>query len=459
MAQLSVDSVQILDGNVTLSKRDNSSAWQARYKIGFNWIRTTTKEKEIERAKKVAENIYLRARFREAEGLPIVSKRFDVVARQASSKMRTALAANACKKVYADYVRVIDNYLIPFFGNYNISNISYSLIQQYSIWRDKKIGRSTKASTINTHNSALNKVFEEALIHNYMNKAQIPMLVNKGAESDRRSDFTLEEYRKLVVFMRDWVNEVEMKRSKSIAMRQLLRDYVLILANTGMRHGTESYGIKWKHLSWHVDEGRRVLMISVDGKTKQRELVARHNCIDFFKRIHRNADDLRHITFEDLIAEGREEYVFRLGDGTRTTNLDQTFEILMKDSGLLKDNRTHTNTNKNTNTITRNRTLYSLRHTYATFALLYEKIDLFVLEKQMGTSAEMIRKHYAHITTRQLANKLAGIDYDKLKKEREEGIKLLNAVDSTDSDKVSSADINEIDSVNNEKVDSVDSDN
>ena len=421
MAQLSVDSVQILDGNVTLSKRDRSSAWQARYKIGFDWIRTTTKEKEIERAKKVAENIYLRARFREAEGLPIVSKRFDVVARQANSKMRTALAANACKKVYADYVRVIDNYLIPFFGNYNISNISYSLIQQYSIWRDKKIGRSTKASTINTHNSALNKVFEEALIHSYMNKAQIPMLVNKGVKSERRSDFTLDEYRALVAFMRDWINEVEMKRKKSIAMRQLLRDYVLILANTGMRHGTESYGIKWKHLSWHVDEGRRVLMISVDGKTKQRDIVARHNCINFFKRIHRNADDLRHITFEDLIAEGREEYVFRLGNGTRTTNLDQTFEILMKDSGLLVDDRTNTN-----------RTLYSLRHTYATFALLYEKIDLFVLEKQMGTSAEMIRKHYAHITTRQLANKLAGIDYDKLKKEREEGIKLLNAVDSTD---------------------------
>jgi integrase len=448
MAQLSLNSVQILDGNVTLTQRKRSSAWQARYKIGFDWIRTTTKEKEIERAKKVAENIYLRARFREAEGLPIVSKRFDVVARQANSKMRAALAANACKKVYADYVRVIDNYLIPFFGNYNISNISYSLIQQYSIWRDNKIGRSTKASTINTHNSALNKVFEEALIHSYMNKAQIPMLVNKGVKSERRSDFTLDEYRALVAFMRDWINEVEMKRKKSIAMRQLLRDYVLILANTGMRHGTESYGIKWKHLSWHVDEGRRVLMISVDGKTKQRDIVARHNCINFFKRIHRNADDLRHITFEDLIAEGREEYVFRLGNGTRTTNLDQTFEILMKDSGLLVDDRTNTN-----------RTLYSLRHTYATFALLYEKIDLFVLEKQMGTSAEMIRKHYAHITTRQLANKLAGIDYDKLKKEREEGIKLLNAVDSTDSDKVSSADINEIVSVNNEKVDSVDSDN
>ena len=47
MAQLSVNSIQILDGAVTLTKRDNSAAWQARYKIGNKWIRTTTKHKEL----------------------------------------------------------------------------------------------------------------------------------------------------------------------------------------------------------------------------------------------------------------------------------------------------------------------------------------------------------------------------------------------------------------------------
>ena len=161
MAQLSVNSVQILDGNVTLTKRNRSSAWQARYKIGFNWIRATTKEKEIERAKKVAENIYLRARFRENEGLPIVSKRFDAVAKQTSKKLLDALKANEGKKVFEDYIRVIKNYLIPFFGSYNITNIDFALMERYAIWRKNKIGHEVKASTINTHNSALNKIFEE----------------------------------------------------------------------------------------------------------------------------------------------------------------------------------------------------------------------------------------------------------------------------------------------------------
>jgi len=423
MAQLSVNSIQILDGAVTLTKRDNSAAWQARYKIGNKWIRTTTKQKELARATKTAQDIYLRARFREDEGLPIVTKRFDTVAKQTSNKLLAALKANEGKKVFEDYIRVIKNYLIPFFGSYNITSIDFALMERYAIWRKNKIGHEVKASTINTHNSALNKIFEEAMLHGFMTKANVPLLINRGLKSERRSDFTLEEYRYLVSFMRDWVNDVEMKRSKSIAMRQLLRDYVLILANTGMRHGTESYGIKWKHLSWHMDGDRRVLMISVYGKTKQRELAARDNCTAYFKRIHDRADDLQDLTFEELIDKGIDKYVFRLSDGTRTKNLAQTFEILMKDSDLLIDRRTNSN-----------RTLYSLRHTYATFALLYEKLDLFDLEKQMGTSAEMIRKHYAHITTRMIAGRLAGTDYEKIKREREEGIRLLNEAEAAEAD-------------------------
>jgi hypothetical protein len=66
--------------------------------------------------------------------------------------------------------------------------------------------------------------------------------------------------------MRSWVKQG--KEGKSRHMRELLRDYVLILANTGMRHGTESYGLKWKHISFHTGKnGRRYLMMNVDGKT------------------------------------------------------------------------------------------------------------------------------------------------------------------------------------------------
>jgi integrase len=409
MPQLSKKSVQILDGAVTLTKRDDSSFWQARYKVADNWIRASTKTKDLKEAKELAEDNYLNAKFQLKNNLPIVSKRFDAIARLTKSKMQAALKAKQCKKVYADYVRVIDKYLIPFFGSHYITNITYSLIQQYSFWLNEQFGRTASASAMNTHNSALNRIFEEALLHNYMTKAQIPQLINNGRKTERRSDFTLDEYRNLTKFMQTWIKETDGKRDKSVEMRELLRDYVLILANTGMRHGTESYGLKWKHLSWYDAHGEQVLMVSVDGKTKQRELVARRNCTKFFMRIHDRANDLQNYTFDELITKGVDKYIFRLSDGTRTTNLGKTFKILMKDSNLLKDRRTNTN-----------RSLYSLRHTYTTFGLLYENLDYFALEKQLGTSAEMIRKYYSHVVTRQLANKLVGKDYAKLTKERRE---------------------------------------
>jgi integrase len=39
-------------------------------------------------------------------------------------------------------------------------------------------------------------------------------------------------------------------------MRELLRDYILILANTGMRHGTEAQNLRWKNISTFEMDGR-----------------------------------------------------------------------------------------------------------------------------------------------------------------------------------------------------------
>ena len=52
------------------------------------------------------------------------------------------------------------------------------------------------------------------------------------------------------------------------------------------------------------------------------------------------------------------------------------------------------------------RTLYSLRHTYATFRLLYGGTDVYLLSRNMGTSVNMIEQHYGHVSTTLAADKL-----------------------------------------------------
>lgn len=98
MAQLSNNSIQILDGKITLTKRSQSSAWQMRYKIGGLWLRQTTKETDLKEAKAAAEEAYVIAKVRHKENMPIISKRFDAVARLAINKMRVQLDAKQGKK-------------------------------------------------------------------------------------------------------------------------------------------------------------------------------------------------------------------------------------------------------------------------------------------------------------------------------------------------------------------------
>ena len=54
-----------------------------------------------------------------------------------------------------------------------------------------------------------------------------------------------------------------------------------------------------------------------------------------------------------------------------------------------------------------NRTLYSLRHTYATSELIENRADLHTLAKQMGNSAAMIERHYSKLTATVAAERLA----------------------------------------------------
>ena len=53
------------------------------------------------------------------------------------------------------------------------------------------------------------------------------------------------------------------------------------------------------------------------------------------------------------------------------------------------------------------RTLYSLRHTYATQALLVRRTDIHTLARQMGNSAAMIERHYSKLTATMAADRLA----------------------------------------------------
>ena len=77
------------------------------------------------------------------------------------------------------------------------------------------MGREPKASTLNTHNSALNIVFDESVARGFMNKAHVPKLINKGRDSKRKPDFSQVEYASMIRKLPHLINKTTEKSGKN----------------------------------------------------------------------------------------------------------------------------------------------------------------------------------------------------------------------------------------------------
>jgi len=361
---------------------------------GDQCVRLSTKCEDVNEAEEAASNLYWEANYKAKKGELIVTRNFKSIAGAVKAVLQKRIEAGQAKVIYKDYIAVIDNYLIPFFGNYNVNTIDYGILQKFNRHRTEKLKREPSKSTIATHTSALNRVFEEAVAQGYMTQAQVPHIKtnSNGKTTKRRPDFTIDEYRQLYRFMRKWVKQG--KKGKSTEMRYLLRDYVLFLANSGIRHGTEGYNLKWNHIGIRKDNktGINYVYLKVNGKTGSREALPRANAKRYLRRIQLRTHALKDLSFEDAIKT--DEYVFALPDGTRTKNLHQTFRKLMNDSKLLMS------------VDDQPRTLYSLRHFYITQAIINNRASLHTIAKQCGTSILMLEKHYSHITVHHMHQEL-----------------------------------------------------
>jgi len=389
-------SIVILENRLVMYKRARSSVWQVRVKLdNGDWHRTTTKQTDLDDAQERALEIYYEARERSKNKLPQASRRFSNVAKMAIQQMEDELKHGNGKVVYKAYLSALNNLLIPYFGKMNIDNITPAKIQSFEIYRIEALQKEPAASTITNHNSALNRVFELAIQHGWATRNLLPKLKNKGRKSNVRPTFSFAEYRLLVRRMREWAKTG--RTDKTRMMRELLRDYVLILANTGIRHGTEALNMKWKDVDWFVNtKNERYVLMTVDGKTGNRQLIARHNCEIYLKRIKNRFEALKNLTLDEIFKQQIDEHVFRLEDGSRTDNLHQSFEQLLRDTELMYGT-----------TSTKRRTLYSLRHFYATFQLCRGR-SIHQLAIQMGTSVAMLEQHYSKLTPMLMADEFAG---------------------------------------------------
>jgi integrase len=396
-------------GEIVLFYRHDSPDIYCRVKLpGKGWLQRSTKKKDKVEALHEAERLHHEVRFRHQMGLMPKSTTFAHACRlyEKSLLEEVELGFRNARHL-RDYLPIVENYLRPYFGRRKIDEIRNKDIAQYYEWRraywmkgpgskkdfieyernGKTIRRprpkpkAPSHNTFNVENVVLRSIFDTAVKNDLLRSDQVPIVTmdkRQKKEKNRRPAFTKEEYDQLCQFLFTWMND---KTADNRERRQLLRNYVIFLAHSGLRPGTETDGLLWKHVrEAKTKSGHMRFVLSVDGKTKKRHPVVSGPGYTALQQIKINA-----------VAEGysiyEHQHVFSLPDGTHVPNdsLRQLFRKALSKANLLFDEYGN------------QRALYSLRHTYATFQLLYNRVSIYTLVEQMGTSVKMIEEHYGHL--------------------------------------------------------------
>ena len=186
-----------IDKEVLIAQRDDSTIWQCRFRIDKKWQRTSTGERDFDKAKEKAKELFYKAQARKDADYAPITRKFKDVAKVVLKQLHKDFVTGKNKTTYKDYTQVIERYLIPILGKYNVDSINYEVLEELEVKRTAKMGKAPTKSTLMTHNAALNRIFDEAVYRGYMPASKKPELKAKGTKYVRREEFTIDEVIKL----------------------------------------------------------------------------------------------------------------------------------------------------------------------------------------------------------------------------------------------------------------------
>jgi len=371
------------DGRVVIYKRADlkNPKWQIRIRVpnsaGYKVVSAKTEnQREAERfALDLYEDLYLHVK----SGGSIQTRTFKQVFEEWKKTVNT-MGHTRQGGSWDATIHRIESYALKFFGQIKIDTIGPKEFGDFWVWRKSNFNRSRPSNgTLRRERTSILTVFKFAVTRGYL--LSVPETAPPKAALKRRPTFTQDEWRKIYTKARDWV-----KIGETLAtwrQRFLTQQYVLVLANTGLRVG-ELRGLRWSDLrTVQTTDGTR-LVAEVRGKTGNREVVFQDGAENYIKRVYdQRMDELGTPPPDD-------EVIFCHKDGTPIHTMKTAFYSLLKFAGVPVERNGGS------------RTIYSLRHFYAT-ARLSNDTSPFLLAKQMGTSVEMLEKFYGQTVSSELA--------------------------------------------------------
>lgn len=295
----------------------------------------------------------------------------------------------------------LQNVLLKEFGDIPVREITGSRVNEWM--RSFRVpvrggGGETKhpaQNTVGNFNATFQLVMAVAVENQWIKADDVPTISKEGFNpAVPRPWFSAPEMEVLRDHMTDaWIDTPH--DSVSSEVKYLLRALVALGSCTGIRPGLEFERIRANQIMFERDGGAPVIRIPVPARqgkyTKPREVYVFEN--DVF--------DARDVLVK-LLAWQKERgaapngFIFARPSSGLVPAFAPPFRELMIETKLLIDPETG-----------EERKPYSLRHYFATQALLRGEPD-HIVAKWMGTSVEVIDKHYNKIKLRMKAAQLAG---------------------------------------------------
>ena len=385
-----LDSRTFMDGAIYLFRRADykKPTWFCRIKVPkrTGYISCSTKTTDEHKAFSFAEDLYNKTLAQVLSGRDFSSKKVS----QVIEDYVKALGEQPNQK-YSTKLRIMFlNRSKPFFGNQRIKELNTARISEFlDLTRKNARDGQLSENTVKRYLTDLKQMFSWCMDRGYIEA--MPRFPTIRSEPTRRPHFNNADWKKLTRNLREFV-KVKDKNKKTIRDRTMLVNYVLILANTGIRVG-EARNLKWRDIR-EIPQPKGSnspadIALFVTGKTGPREVVARTPEVkDYLKEIL----ELRKAEIEKLKAENKvkkskkiepDDFVFCNANGDAIDSFKKSFNSLLEFAEVQTDSKGNP------------RTIYSLRHTYATFRL-QEGVHQYILARNMGTSVAMLEKHYGH---------------------------------------------------------------
>lgn len=419
--------IELFEGELVVFKRANSPNYYMRVyvkKEGKHYqksCKTKSEYNAIEFAK--AEYKILQQKVAKDEKVFTITldEAINIYSEQEIQRERRGVIKNDWLKKKQMYLR---NTFLPFFGADTKANAISN--KDMELYIDFRIKQTKRKQTIKQEIGIIKHFYNSCLIKKgfCFKHPEFPEFKVRERDRAKREDtFTLKEYDKLVRYLREWVKEKNVSRQRNavknygksenkvklmnewewkmeVHRRRIIRELILICANSGIRAPKEILSLTWGDIKLREEEmegmygsNRKsvellaIIQINEQQKTGKRKVI----CIagTYFKRLRQYYKDEFDYTPKDNEPVFLEMYGRRKGDVLDRYAIYRIWSELINEVGLDRMKFS----------------LYHLRH-FAITQQILNGVDLLLIAKNMGNSIGTITKHYEHIDMEKNAKKL-----------------------------------------------------